>query len=323
MQMMDAFNEKYPGKLVSYPSRAGKVDGKDLEVVQLGGWWLPAPNDDKGTAPRIVVQHGFTSNGNKYRQEYVAYLLRSLGFSVLVNNLRDHCYSDDSKARVVEWGHAYPYDLLGAWDYAQKAGGNKLDASKVGVLGFSMGGFITQNAFGLESKIPAVWVDGAPWTPFEGFKKGLETELNGMGIGFLLNLPLADAVWSNVRSAAEAKGVDLHAHLPEKVLLEGSDTARPIFVTANKNDATVPYSSSESLVALLKKNTKKYDLEEFWSHEAGCKKPSGVQSHCIDHVREPSAYKAKLCKFWTKAFDLSSDFCSGSKEEASRRLNLI
>jgi predicted alpha/beta-fold hydrolase len=97
MEDMDAFNTKHGGKLVSYNSRAGKdKHGKDIEVVKLTGWWLPAPNA-KADTPRIVLQHGFTDNSNKFRTMFVAYLLRKLGYSVLVNNLRDHCYSEDSR----------------------------------------------------------------------------------------------------------------------------------------------------------------------------------------------------------------------------------
>merc|ERR1712176_266375 len=123
---MDAFSKENGGKLVTYKSRPGKdSDGKDIEVVQLKGWWLPAPDATKDT-PRIVVQHGFKGNSNKVRTQVAAYLLRKLGYSVLVNNLRDHCYSDDSSHGLIGWGHAYPLDTLGAWDYL-KDGSDGLD----------------------------------------------------------------------------------------------------------------------------------------------------------------------------------------------------
>jgi len=178
MKEMDDFNEKYGGRKVSYKSRNGKgEDGKALEQVTLSGWWMPAPNHNKDT-PRIVVQHGFTSNSNKFRQQFLAWQLRKMGFSVLVNNFRDHCYSDRSKAHTVEWGHAYPYDLLGAWDYAKADSdgvmGGSLPSEKVGIMGISMGAFTTANAFGIDGDVPAVWIDGPPRSPKVGFIMGAE-----------------------------------------------------------------------------------------------------------------------------------------------------
>ena len=36
---------------------------------------------------------GFQSNSNEFRQQFIAFILRSLGYDVLLNNFRDHCYS--------------------------------------------------------------------------------------------------------------------------------------------------------------------------------------------------------------------------------------
>jgi pimeloyl-ACP methyl ester carboxylesterase len=316
MNDMQTFNKRWGGKLVHYPSRQGEGKDKDVKVVTLTGWWLPAP-DDKGEAPRIVVQHGFEANSNEYRVMYVAYLLRSVGFSVLVNNLRDHCYSDHSKDPVIQWGHAYPYDLLGAWDYAQKADGEgrrTLDASKVGVLGMSMGGFTVQNALGIEPKIPAAWIDGAPWTPKVGYNQAM------LKAGFLSAFTHS-AAWKHVKDTAMDRGVNLDEHLPEKTLPNGPDTKRPIFVTANKADLTVPYSSSQQLAALLQRYPKKYELEEFWTHSDSCKGIGGIETHCVDHLRHPKEYKTQLCMFWTKVFDPQQSFkCLNLDSEGSAAL---
>jgi hypothetical protein len=78
---MDDFNKKYGGQRVTYKSRAAHQNGTKIEVVDLSGWWLPAPKATNNT-PRIVIQHGFTSNSNQFREMFVAYQLRKLGFSV-------------------------------------------------------------------------------------------------------------------------------------------------------------------------------------------------------------------------------------------------
>merc|ERR1719284_176859 len=137
---MIEFHKNNPATIVNYTSRP--VAG--VETIMLRGWWLPAPNSTNG--PRIVLQHGFTSNSNKFRITTLSYLLRAMGFSVLLNNFRDHCYSDDTEHEMDTWGHAYPEDMLGAWDYARtdpdgKLGG-ALGADKVGIQGFSKGAFM-------------------------------------------------------------------------------------------------------------------------------------------------------------------------------------
>merc|ERR1739848_773185 len=74
-----------------------------------------------------------------------------MGFSVLLNNIRGVGYSENTTAGITTWGYAYHFDLLGAWDYLKQDPdsilGGQLPASKVGIMGFSMGAFITLNAF--------------------------------------------------------------------------------------------------------------------------------------------------------------------------------
>mmetsp|Transcript_105656 Transcript_105656/g.264548 ORF Transcript_105656/g.264548 Transcript_105656/m.264548 type:complete len:423 (+) Transcript_105656:37-1305(+) len=305
MKEMYAFNKAHPGKLVSYYSR----DHEGVENIPLEGWWLPAASEKSGgtPAPRIVVQHGFQGNSNYFRPLLVAYMLRKLGFSVLVNNFRDHGYSDNSSNHIYEWGDAYPYDLLGAWDYARMdpdgALGAELPSSKVGVLGFSKGAFTCVNAFGLEEDLPAAWVDSPPFTPKVVFAHGAVKEMTEMGIAFMSPL-LVDPVWDRVESAAAERGVDLNANLPAEVLPRGPDTKRPIYVVGNKGDDTVPIGEMESLLALLAEYPEKYSVSS-WVAEGMCLE----EDHCVDHLSKFDEYSKKLCEFWKQCFGLSAGSC--------------
>jgi len=315
MQDLDAFNEKWGGKLVSYKSRVDKDGKTTAKTVELTGWLLLAPHHTAQT-PRMVVQHGFTSNSNKHRTQFFAYQLRKIGFSVLVNNFRDHCYSADSKARINQWGHAAPYDTLGAWDYAvndpDNVFGGPIDDKFVGVTGFSMGAFTTGSLFGLEGRVPAVWVDAPPFTPKTGFGIGLKTTLAGMGVGFLADI-LLDPVYSNMVAAAKAKGVDITENYPADTLPKGPDNKRQIFWVGNKDDVTVSYSDGPKLLAVLDKYPKKYKVTD-WHLEGNC----NGQTHCEDHIRIPDEYEAKMCTFWTGVFGLKESSCGLVK--TSRRL---
>lgn len=305
IQRMQEFNTKYPGKLVTYESRANPF----LKTVKLTGWWLPAPEKErKGNTTvempsRVVVQHSIGENSNTFRTQLTAYMLRSLGFSVLLNNLRDHCYSEDSSTHLIGWGHSYPFDVLGAWDYARtdpdgQLGGN-LHAGKVGIMGFSLGAYVTAIAFGLEKEVPAAWLDSSPFRPKSTFM-----ERESMGLGPLAG-PILNQAWSNLQSRAEDRGVYFNQHLPEEVLPTGPDTARHVGWVHNKEDGFVSYEDGEGLLRLLESLPQKYQLTKF-ATDGDC----NGEAHAIDNLRLFNEYAARLCSFWTEALGVASSGCS-------------
>lgn len=303
---MQAFNEENAGMLVTYPSRVG------AEANNLTGWWLPAPADS-AIAPRIVLQHGFQENSNHFRQMKAAYMLRSLGFSVLVNNFRDHGYSADSPQQIAMWGDdRYVHDLLGAWDYARNDPdgvlGGSIPASKVGLMGLSLGGFTTANAFGLEGEVPAVWIDASPFQPESAFRFGAQQALDGMGIGFLAPLMLG-AVWSDLLEQASQKGIEWNQNLPEKNLPLGPDSRRPTYLVANTDDTTIPNAGAESdfaqLLAVFEEYPGKYDVVGTFVTEGSC---NGLD-HCTDHLRDFDEYLSRMCNFWRPAFGFNASTC--------------
>lgn len=307
MQEMRDFNKEHPGTLVKYFSR----DQEGVESIGLEGWWLPAPSEKttKKSAPRIVLQHGFKSNSNNFRPVMAAFMLRKLGFSVLVNNFRDHGYSDKSSNHVYEWGDAYPYDLLGAWDYARMDPdghlGGEMATEKVGIMGFSKGAFTTVNAFGLEGDIPAVWVDSPPFEPKIVFSHGAAVKMASFPVDISAAAPLLiDPVWDRILDAAAEKGVDLNKNLPAEVIPSGPDKKRPIFCVGNVNDNTVPVGEVDSLFALLEKYPEKYSATR-WINDKTC----NGEGHCVDHISMFDEYSKKLCKFWNPVFGMSTNSC--------------
>merc|ERR1719502_104168 len=92
-----------------------------------------------------------------------------MGFDVLVNGFRDHGWSGKSEHDRTTWGWIYPYDLLGAWDYAVndpdgKFGG-PIDPKQVAIAGISLGAMVTSTAFALDQRVHAVWLDSGPASP--------------------------------------------------------------------------------------------------------------------------------------------------------------
>jgi alpha-beta hydrolase superfamily lysophospholipase len=306
LESMDAFNNNYPGRLVTYQSRPGtNHNGSPIDVIELQGWWLPAPNES--AAPRIVLQHGFTQNSNTHSQQLTAYMLRSLGFSVFLPNFRDHCYSGNTSEHIYQWSNAYPLDLLGAWDYvvADPDGslGGQRDARQVGLQGFSEGAFVISVAFGLESRAPAAWLDSGPWTPRSLFERGARWELEEMGLGFAASA-LTSSTWENVKKAALEKGVDLDWQLPQQTLPHGPDTKRPMYIVANEDDETVPYSEHLLLKEFLAKYPEKYTVVDWVS--TGVCHGSAHHQYIFSKYEE---YKDRLCSFWAEAFNIDTSYC--------------
>lgn len=293
IRTVDDFNMNHQSTLVSFSSRAHPT----APTVTLKAWWLPS---GKANAPRIVLQHGNNANANSRYPFFAAYLLRSMGFDVLIPNLRNHGLSDTSVPYKTTWVYEYPYDLLGAWDFAVKDPNNLIGgattADKVGIMGFSMGGMIVNSAFGIEPQVPAAWSDGAV------YDLGLET---GFQLHGYLGRALGDLIghmslwWMH-----KWTGVDVLAYEPSKVLPTGPDTQRPVAVVTSIEDDFVPYAQTEMYLNLFRSYPTKYSLTSI--HPATACNGNG---HCSFELILTNSYRENLCKFWTAAFSLPMSYC--------------
>lgn len=295
---IDRFNANRDFKLVRFPSREGP-DGQ--EVVTLAAWWLPSGNK---SAPTVVLQHGNNANWNSRHIVFAAYLLRSIGIDVLIHSLRDHGLSGKSEHGKTSWGWSYPFDLLGAWDYAVhdpdgQLGGAKAP-SQVGVMGFSMGGFIATTAFGLEKSIPGVWTDGAVFS----VEAGIANNLGVLG-------PLvtgATLPWLKVMA-----GVDVLKYGPSNTLPTGPSTERKVAVVTSSLDKFVPIDQYNSLIDFYKEHAEQYKVLLAWAPPADC----NGNPHCSEEYDFEHVYRKKLCNFWGEVFDLKERTC-GLDDKTSR-----
>jgi len=294
---MEQFNKKNRDfQLVEYNSRPA-ADGEE-EVVKLRGWWLKATGDNN---PRIIIQHGIGSSANGRNEQYLAYMLRSMGFDVLINNARDHGHSDSSgQSTHTTWAYIYMYDILGAWDFAVKdpdgvLGGGR-QPSKVGLLGHSMGAMNTASAFAYEKDVPAAWLDSAP---FSG-KSVVATQLDMMTFG-LLGWLAGSAWWGAHLWAA----VDIDRYMPEKVVPKCNKPRRPLAILASLADTFSPVSETDHLIHLFSTKPECYQVDELLLTPGTC---SG-NDHGVESFVYSELYQKELCRFWTSAFDLEPSRC--------------
>jgi pimeloyl-ACP methyl ester carboxylesterase len=124
---------------IDFPSRDG---------LMLSGWYVPSQN--KAT---IVMCHGY--GGNRLMVSPIARLLINHGFGALMFDFRAH---GRSAGDLSTWGWLETDDLLGALDALKQR--PEVDPTRIGVLGFSLGGQVAlRTAPGCE-RIRAVAAEG-------------------------------------------------------------------------------------------------------------------------------------------------------------------
>jgi uncharacterized protein len=121
--------------------------------LTIRGWWVPA---EKAGAPAVIVVHGINSCRHDPVVLLPAGMLARNGFSVLMMDMRDQGDSDIEDRRS-GWGSEEYLDVLGAWDWLRSAQG--LPASRIGLLGESLGASSAIIAMGEEPAIAATWAD--------------------------------------------------------------------------------------------------------------------------------------------------------------------
>ena len=133
---------------VSFPSRDARQPRLTIRAS-----WVPA---EKAGAPAVIVVHGRNSCRHDPVVLLPAGMLARNGFSVLMIDLRDHGDSDIEDGRS-GWGSEEYLDVLGAWDWLQSAQG--LQASRIGLMGESLGASSAIIAMGEEPTVAATWAD--------------------------------------------------------------------------------------------------------------------------------------------------------------------
>jgi len=116
--------DRLPWREVHIPAQRGKT---------LFGWFIPASE----AAPALAVVHGWGGNAEMINAEMMLPLagpLHAAGYSVLFFDARSHgCSDGDSFASLPRFAE----DLEHAVDWLQ--GQREVDASRVGVIGHSVG----------------------------------------------------------------------------------------------------------------------------------------------------------------------------------------
>ncbi|HLV20816.1 MAG TPA: alpha/beta fold hydrolase [Polyangiaceae bacterium] len=116
---------------------------------ELSGWFAPSNN---GAA--VILTHG--SMGDRSELGPEIRILADAGYGVLAFDWPGHGHSDG----VVEWGAAEREALRAATDWIARR--PDVDAERIGVFGFSMGGYIVAQVAAVDPRLRAVVLAGTP-----------------------------------------------------------------------------------------------------------------------------------------------------------------
>ena len=193
--------------------------------LRLGGWFVPTAGRARGT---IVLCHGHA--GSLDADLHYVPAFHQHGYNVLQFDFRAH---GRSEGQHVSMGYLERRDLLGAIDFLRARG-----ISKVGVLGFSMGGAVAVSTAAECPSIVAIVSDG-------GFARILTTLQMGIqqrGVPPWLARILGAVVVRLV-------GWRLSCHLSDAdpVDLIGRISPRPLLLIHGGRDRYVPASEVEML----------------------------------------------------------------------------
>lgn len=298
----EEFNKNHPYKQVEFPSRKGPDGQMQVNVSAL---WLPGDRSRLPTTvkpARIVLLHGLPSNYNHCGVQMTAFHLRSMGFDCLTPTLRNWGFSGTSLNKVT-WGYEYQYDLLGAWDYAVSDPdgimGGAVSPDRVGIIGFSLGGFVAQVAFGAEEEVPAAYIFAGP---FGGLEEMIDIYVKPF-LGPFSPLIVKPVWWS----ANFWAGVPLDYMLPKRQISHCTPAKRKrnVGIAAGLNDNTVPIINAGQLIMTTASKPQCYDVSQVYTPMEDC----GGYTHHMSPWQYPDWTRERQCEFWSSVFVRNATFC--------------
>ena len=243
-------NSAYVRHAISYRSNGVKVTG--ILNIPKG----------QGPFPLVVLNHGYIDpaiytqgRGLKREQDYLA----RQGFAVLHTDYRGHAGGDENpdKSEVYDAGIGYSMDSANAVLAVRRAKLPQIDASKVGMLGHSMGGGVTMNLLTSRQEVIDAAVLYAPVSPhaWMNFTRWRDrTNRDNRTREVLGSIEEQPKHWEAISAASRLQHI-----------------RHPILLFHGTNDKDVPYYWAGTLSVELKQAGKEHEFiaYERESHEFG------------------------------------------------------
>ena len=258
---------------VSFTSRGGDA--------KLSGWTITpeSVSNSSHTNARdtswVIIVHGDNTNRSDARTGTLG-IARSLsrrGFGIFMFDMRGR---GDSPSALSSSGYFERLDLQGASDYLVSKGA---DRSRIGVLGFSLGGAVALMAGSNPNNFGAVVSDSS----FADYSLILRNSMTGIKRPFTFLFPGMEFM------AKTIYGIDIKDISPARAIAR-SDT--PVLVIHGEDDAVIPVEHARLLGRAIGASFGEIDGsdETIWIVPGA--------GHTGSFKTEPKAYIKKLVKFY-------------------------
>jgi dipeptidyl aminopeptidase/acylaminoacyl peptidase len=235
--------------------------------VRVQGWLLrPSGVPDSARVPMAVELHGgpLAMYGNGFMHEFQ--LLAAQGYAVLYSNPRGSTgYGEGFAGRLIgRWGEADQPDVMAMIDAAVERGG--IDTQRIGVLGGSYGGILTNWLVGHSDRFKAA----VTMRSCSNFVSMLGTD----DIAYNTNLySFGVETWDDP---------ELYWRLSPISYVENVTT--PLLIIQNELDFRCPMEQAEQLFVALKRLGRTVEFVRFPNESHGLSR-SGAPKHRVERLR--------------------------------------
>jgi uncharacterized protein len=220
------------------PPSAYKADYEDVVFTSQDGvtlkGWLVKPSHPRQPSPAIIICHGLGANKSDFTE--LAATLSRRGYAVLLFDFRAHGESGGSRSSL---GYREQDDVLAAFGFLKARPG--MDAEKIGIFGFSMGGASAILAAARSHGFRAVVTDSS----FANLR-----DLARSAIAAFYHLPAFPFLSLAVLGYDLYFQTSLDAISPMKAIAGISPT--PILIIAGEGDQLIPADNGRRLYAAAK-----------------------------------------------------------------------
>jgi predicted dienelactone hydrolase len=247
-----------------------------------------APLTSEAPFPLVIISHGYP--GNRYLMSHLAENLASKGFVTVSIDHKDSTYDDQKPFASTLYNRAFD-DLfvLNEMDRLGKPGsgsflGGRLDASRTGLVGYSMGGYGAVNVVGGGYSKASETVSGAPPNKLLADRGAANPEYRKT-MDPRIKAVVAIAPWGMVGGFWDAEG------------LKG--VATPVLFVAGSADDVAGYEKGTKAIYLGAVNADRYLLTFLnANHNAAAPIPAPAETYVAAEAGKPAAFSHYADAVW-------------------------
>jgi predicted dienelactone hydrolase len=247
-----------------------------------------APPATTGPLPLVIISHGYP--GNRYLMSHLGENLASKGFIVAAIDHKDSTYDDQKAFASTLYNRAY--DQLFVLNEMERMGkassgsflSGRIDASRTGVVGYSMGGYGVVNLVGGGYSKTSETLTGAPPNKLLAERGAANPEYRKT-IDPRVKAAIAIAPWGMVGGFWDAEG------------LKGIST--PMLFVAGSVDDVAGYEKGTKAIYQAAVNADRYLLTFVnANHNAGAPIPAPAETYTTPEAGRPAAFAHYADAVW-------------------------